>query len=92
MGSIQLTDGGAIPYRVSKAALNMLSRNQAIEYKGEGIAVVIVHPGWVKTDMGGPAAPLTVAESARKIFQIIEMVSLANTGEFISVTGDMIPY
>ena len=92
MGSIQLTDGGATPYRVSKAALNMLSRNQAIEYKGEGVAVVIVHPGWVKTDMGGSAAPMTVTESARKIFQIIEMISLSNTGEFISVTGDTIPY
>jgi NAD(P)-dependent dehydrogenase (short-subunit alcohol dehydrogenase family) len=92
MGSIQLTDGGATPYRVSKAALNMLSRNQAIEYKKDGIAVVIVHPGWVKTDMGGPAAPLTVAESTGKIFKIIEMISLSNTGEFISVTGDTIPY
>ena len=92
MGSIQLTDGGATPYRVSKAALNMLSRNQAIEYKGDGIAVVIVHPGWVKTDMGGPAAPMTVAESVGKIFQIIEMISLSNTGEFISVTGDTLPY
>jgi NAD(P)-dependent dehydrogenase (short-subunit alcohol dehydrogenase family) len=92
MGSIQLTSGGTTPYRVSKAALNMLSRNQAIEYKKDGIAVVIIHPGWVKTDMGGPAAPLTVAESVRKIFQIIEMISLANTGEFISVTGDRIPY
>jgi NAD(P)-dependent dehydrogenase (short-subunit alcohol dehydrogenase family) len=92
MGSIQLTDGGATPYRVSKAALNMLSRNQAIEYKGDGIVVVIVHPGWVRTDMGGSAAPMTVAESVRKIFQIIEVISLANTGEFISVTGDTIPY
>jgi len=92
MGSIQLTGGGATPYRVSKAALNMLTRNQAIEYKRDGIAVVILHPGWVRTDMGGPAAPLTAEESARKIFQIIEMISLANTGEFISVTGDKIPY
>jgi NAD(P)-dependent dehydrogenase (short-subunit alcohol dehydrogenase family) len=92
MGSIQLSDGGMTSYRVSKAALNMLTRNQAIEYKKDGIAVVMVHPGWVRTDMGGPAAPMTVAESARKIFQIIEMISLSNTGEFISVTGDMIPY
>jgi NAD(P)-dependent dehydrogenase (short-subunit alcohol dehydrogenase family) len=92
MGSIQLTGGGTTPYRVSKAALNMLTRNQAIAYKKDGIAVVILHPGWVKTDMGGPAAPMTVAESVKKIFQIIEMISLANTGEFISVTGDRIPY
>jgi NAD(P)-dependent dehydrogenase (short-subunit alcohol dehydrogenase family) len=92
MGSIQLTGGGATPYRVSKAALNMLTRNQAIEYKRDGIVVVSLHPGWVRTDMGGPAAPMTVAESAGKIFQIIEMISLSNTGEFISVTGDTIPY
>ena len=92
MGSIQLADGGMTSYRVSKAALNMLTRNQAIEYKKDGIAVVIVHPGWVRTDMGGPAAPMTAAESARKIFKIIEMISLSKTGEFISVTGDTIPY
>jgi NAD(P)-dependent dehydrogenase (short-subunit alcohol dehydrogenase family) len=92
MGSIQLTGGGATPYRVSKAALNMLTRNQAVEYKRDGIAVVSLHPGWVRTDMGGPNAPMTVDESARKIFQLIEMVSLSNTGEFISVTGDTIPY
>jgi len=42
--------------------------------------------------MGGPAAPMTVVKSARKIFQIIEMISFSNTGEFISVTGDTIPY
>jgi NAD(P)-dependent dehydrogenase (short-subunit alcohol dehydrogenase family) len=92
MGSIQLADGGMIAYRISKAALNMLTRNKAVEYKKDGIAVVIVHPGWVRTDMGGPAAPMTVAESARKIFQLIEMISLSNTGDFISVTGDKIPY
>ncbi|MCG6981667.1 MAG: SDR family NAD(P)-dependent oxidoreductase [Deltaproteobacteria bacterium] len=91
-GSIRLTSGGTTPYRVSKATLDMLSRNQAIAYKKDGIAVVIIHPGWVKTDMGGPAAPMTVAESGKKIFQIIEMISPANTGEFISVTGDRIPY
>ena len=92
MGSIQLSGGGATPYRVSKAALNMLTKNQALEYKREGIIVVGLHPGWVRTDMGGQAAPMAAAESARKIFQIIEMVSLANTGEFMSYKGDKIPY
>lgn len=92
MGSIQLSGGGATPYRVSKAALNMLTKNTAMEYKKDGITVVSLHPGWVRTDMGGPAAPLTVAECVRKIFQIIEMISLSNTGEFLSITGDRIPY
>ncbi len=92
MGSIHLSGGGATPYRVSKAALNMLTKNQAIEYKRKGIAVVSLHPGWVRTDMGGQAAPMTVAESAKRIFQLIEMVSLSNTGAFISFNGDTIPY
>lgn len=92
MGSIQLSGGGATPYRVSKAALNMLTKNQAIEYKREGITVVCLHPGWVRTDMGGQAAPMTAAESARRILQIIEIVSLSNAGEFISFNGDAIPY
>ena len=92
MGSIRLSGGGATPYRVSKAALNMLTKNTAIEYKKDGIIVVSIHPGWVRTDMGGPSAPLAVAESVRKIFQIIEMIALSNTGEFLSITGDTIPY
>jgi len=92
MGSIQSSGGGATPYRVSKAALNMLTKNTAIEYKKDGITVVSLHPGWVRTDMGGEAAPLAVAESVRKIFQIIDMISLSNTGEFLSITGDRIPY
>jgi NAD(P)-dependent dehydrogenase (short-subunit alcohol dehydrogenase family) len=92
MGSIQLSGGGATPYRVAKAALNMLTKNTAIEYKKDGVIVVSIHPGWVRTDMGGPSAPLAVAESVRKIFQIIEMLSLSNTGEFLSITGDTIPY
>ena len=92
MGSIQLSGGGATPYRVSKAALNMLTKNQAIEYKREGITVVCLHPGWVKTDMGGPAAPMTIADSAKYILQTIEMVSLSNAGTFVSFNGDTIPY
>ena len=92
MGSIQLSSGDMVPYRVSKAALNMLTKNQAIAYKRDGVTVVCLHPGWVKTAMGGPEAPLSVKESVTKLLQIIEMVSLSNTGQFISVHGDMIPY
>jgi NAD(P)-dependent dehydrogenase (short-subunit alcohol dehydrogenase family) len=92
MGSIQLSTGDMAPYRLSKAALNMLTKNQAIAYQRYGIMVVCLHPGWVRTDMGGPEAPLTVDEAVPRLVEIIENVSLARTGEFISYDGQVIPY
>lgn len=92
MGSIHLSNGGSTPYRLSKAGLNMLTKNQAVEYKLDGITVVSIHPGWVKTSMGGESATISVEESARKIIEIIKTVSLSNSGEFISVNGDTIPF
>lgn len=92
MGSIKLTNGGATPYRISKSGLNMLMRNQSLEYKDEEVTVVSIHPGWVKTDMGGSSATMTVEESARKIIEIIERISLNDSGDFISVNGDIIPF
>jgi NAD(P)-dependent dehydrogenase (short-subunit alcohol dehydrogenase family) len=92
MGSIQLSTGDMAPYRLSKAALNMLTKNQAIAYQRYGITVVCLHPGWVRTDMGGPEAPLSVDEAVPRVVEIIENVSLARSGEFISYDGQVIPY
>jgi len=92
MGSIQLSTGDMVPYRVSKAALNMLTKNMAIAYQRYGITVVGLHPGWVKTDMGGPEAPLSVEESVTKLLGIIENLSPSRSGEVISFEGQVIPY
>jgi len=92
MGSIQLSTGDMVPYRVSKAALNMLTKNQAAAYQPCGITVVGLHPGWVRTDMGGPEAPLSVEESVTKLLGIIENLSPSRSGEFISFEGQVIPY
>lgn len=92
MGSIQLSTGDMVPYRVSKAALNMLTKNQAIACQPHGITVIGLHPGWVRTDMGGAEAPLGVEDSVTRLLEIIEKVSLSRTGEFISFTGEVIPY
>jgi len=92
MGSIQLSTGDMVPYRVSKAALNMLTKNMAIAYQPYGITVVGLHPGWVRTDMGGPEAPLSVEASVTKLLGIIENLSLSRGGEVISVEGQVIPY
>jgi NAD(P)-dependent dehydrogenase (short-subunit alcohol dehydrogenase family) len=92
MGSISASSGWATPYRLSKAALNMLSQNQALEYRSDGIVVISLHPGWVQTEMGGKSAPLPVGESASKILSAIEQISMKNTGQFWSYEGKLLPY
>ncbi len=92
LGSINQSTGGTIPYRISKAALNMLMKNQAMEYKKDNVISVSIHPGWVNTDMGGESATMSVHESAKKILAIIENITISNSGEFISVHGGNIHF
>ncbi|MBM3524283.1 MAG: SDR family oxidoreductase, partial [Alphaproteobacteria bacterium] len=64
LGSMSLnTTGGEVVYRSSKAALNAVTKSLSIDLKARGVSVVAVHPGWVKTDMGGGRADLTPSES-----------------------------
>ena len=73
MGSIADSSGGYDLYRMSKAAQNILAKGISEQSaKARGIAVLSLHPGWVQTEMGGSAAPLTVAESARGLADVLE--------------------
>src|SRR4029453_2144556 len=73
MGSLSdNTSGGACAYRSSKAAVNMVMRSLAIDLALRGITCVVINPGWVRTDMGGPEATLTTAESVKKLRRLIE--------------------
>ena len=92
LASIEMNSGGSFPYNVSKTALNMLTKHQAVEYHADNITAISLSPGWVQTDMGGGAAPLTVRQSAAKILQIVETISLADSGHFIGIDGDLLPY
>ncbi len=88
MGSIgDTTSPGDLAYRMSKAALNMISRSIALELHDDHIISLVVHPGWVRTDMGGPNAPLTAAESARGILTQIDAAGFVDSGQFVDFQG-----
>ncbi|MFQ5775502.1 MAG: SDR family oxidoreductase [Kiloniellaceae bacterium] len=93
MGSIaENTSGGAYVYRSSKAALNMVCKSLAIDLAPRGITAVVLHPGWVKTDMGGPNAAITPAESVEGMRLVIDRLTAKDSGKFLSFDGSEIPW
>lgn len=93
MGSITLKSyGGEYSYSASKAALNMFTKLMANDLRSQNIIVISMHPGWVKTDMGGPAAPITPEESAKGIINVIEKLSLPDSGKFFDYLGHELPW
>jgi len=93
MGSIADNDsGGSIFYRSSKAALNAAMKSLAIDLKDQSVGVLIFHPGWVKTDMGGPNALINVEQSITGMRSLIESFSLNQSGSFIKYDGTPMPW
>ena len=88
MGSIaDNTSGGSIAYRSSKAAVNMVMRSLAIDLAPRGFICVVVNPGWVQTDMGGPNANLAPAESVTRLRHLIENLEPPHSGKFFNHDG-----
>lgn len=92
MGSIELGGGGAYAYRASKAAINAGMHNLALDLKSNGISCITLHPGWVKTDMGGAGADIDVATSAAGLKKVIDGLTLKDTGKFYNYDGGEIPW
>ncbi len=92
MASNANAPGGSYIYRASKSAATNLARNLAVDLKARGVAVGAYHPGWVRTDMGGPRATLEVEESAKGLLERFEALSLATTGVFEDYQGKAIPF
>ena len=92
MGSDTRAPGGSYIYRASKAAVLNLGRNLAADLVEDGIAVGVYHPGWVQTDMGGPSAQITVAQSAGGLAKQFDLLSMANTGCFQNYDGTAHPF
>jgi NAD(P)-dependent dehydrogenase (short-subunit alcohol dehydrogenase family) len=93
MGSLSDNDsGGSILYRSSKAALNAAMRSLAIDLRDQDIGVLILHPGWVQTDMGGANALIDTHTSISGMCAVIDGFTLAQSGAFIKYDGKPMPW
>lgn len=93
LGSIGANSGGGLySYRMSKAALNAGLKTLAIELKRRRIGVVALHPGWVKTDMGGAGAEVEIADSVRGLRQVIAGMTPESTGTFLDYRGNALSW
>ena len=92
MGSIGDNGGGWVPYRTSKAALNMGWSSLALEARRSGVACVLLSPGWVKTRMGGAGAEITPEESVSAMRTLIDRLTIEDTGRFLRRDGSELPW
>jgi len=93
MGSLDdNTSGGSYIYRSTKTAVNMVMKSLAIDLKPKGIASTILHPGWVRTDMGGSNGLIDAPESVAGLRRVIEALTLENSGRFVAYDGKEIPW
>jgi len=93
MGSIgDCASGRSYAYRASKTALNMFTTAMKNELRDQGISLLLIHPGWVETDMGGPNAPIQAEESVTGIMARLDEQTLEMTGRFVDYAGTNLPW
>jgi NAD(P)-dependent dehydrogenase (short-subunit alcohol dehydrogenase family) len=92
LGSIAESSGRWYAYRASKAALNQINKTLSAELAPEGFICVVLHPGWVRTDMGGAGATYSPQESVGGLIAVIEKLGPSDTGRFYDFKGAPIPW
>jgi NAD(P)-dependent dehydrogenase (short-subunit alcohol dehydrogenase family) len=93
MGSIASNSfSGWYAYRASKSAVNMMMKCMSLELEPRGIIAVALHPGWVRTDMGGSSADLGIEESVSGMLDVIDGLTPADSGKFLGWNGEELPY
>jgi len=92
LGSITHNDGARYAYRASKTALNMEWKSLSKDTAAKGLICVVLHPGWVQTDMGGQAATLTIAQSVPSMVKVIDGLKPADNGRFLNYDGTELPW
>ncbi|MBI3446491.1 MAG: SDR family oxidoreductase [Magnetospirillum sp.] len=86
------TSGGAYAYRVAKAGLNMVMKSLSVDLASRGVLTVALSPGWVKTDMGGPGAPLEAVTAVAGMRKVLAGLRAEDSGAFIHYDGSSIPW
>lgn len=84
--------GGYYAYRLAKGALNMVAKNVSIDLRPRGVIAVALHPGWVRTRMGGEGAPVSVDECVAGQQQLFDSLTLAQSGRFFSYDRSELPW
>jgi len=92
MGSMSYAKSDRVAYRASKAAVNKVMQCLATDLLEDGIAAASIHPGWVRTDMGGPDADIDPVDSARGVKAVIDALSIGTTGKFWSYDGSVLDW
>ena len=93
LGSIgNNTSGGRYGYRISKAALNMVAKGIASDLGSRGVIAVALHPGWVKTRMGGAGAPVSVEQCVAGQQRLFDKLTMADSGHFFNYDGMELPW
>jgi len=90
MGSLSRQSTGSYGYRSSKAAVNKVMQVLALELRDKGIIVCPVHPGWVRTEMGGGEADISVEESAQGLVSLIDRLTMEHSGRFWTWSGPLV--
>ena len=89
---MEQSTGGELVYRSSKAAVNAVMKALSIDLQSRGIIVTLLHPGWVRTDMGGSRAAISIEESALGLMQVIGNLDAKANGTFLNYDGSTIPW
>jgi NAD(P)-dependent dehydrogenase (short-subunit alcohol dehydrogenase family) len=93
LGSIaDNTSGGRYVYRSSKAAVHMVGKSLSIDLAERGITTILLHPGWVRTEMGGAQAALSTEESVQGLRRVLKQATAADNGKLIAFDGREVPW
>lgn len=84
--------GGGYPYRASKVALNIITKSLSVDLKPHGILAVVLHPGWVQTEMGGPNALISTETSVSGLLRTMQGLNEETSGSFFNYDGTVIPW
>jgi NAD(P)-dependent dehydrogenase (short-subunit alcohol dehydrogenase family) len=93
LGSMELnTSGGIYAYRASKAGVNAIMKSMSVDLAERGITAIAQHPGWVRTDMGGPGADIDIETSVNGMKAVIDGLTPADSGKLLSYDGSVMPW